>query len=304
VIERYLQQLALELAQEGVRGRAAKRVVAEARDHLLELEAEHGERGAVAHLGKSATLARAVAVQLATTWTRRATYGAFLALALTGIAYLAVFAVVNLGGGWPDLFGGDIAALGVGAVIGATLFPQVAFVSGCLALLRAFRLRAGHALPAGELRVMRSRAAIALVAAALTWVCLALFAIEFRDAPPLEPWVPAAVLGLCVAAAIALACGAIALARSARPSAAAGPRVGGDVFDDLGPIFELPLLRGLRAHPWRFAAIFAGAVAFCAFAMGIASEGDPQGAVLQAFVEGLAVLASFALLGRPLALRR
>jgi hypothetical protein len=304
VIEQYLQRLAIELDQEGVRGRPAQRVLTEARDHLLELTAVHGERGAVAHLGKSSTLARAVAIQLATTWTRRATYGAFAALALTGMAYLGVFAVVNLGGGWPDIAGGKIAALGVASVVGATLFPQVAFVSGCLALLRAFRLRSGHTLPAGELRVMRSRAGIALAAGALTWASLALFAVEFRDAPPLEPWVPAAVLALCSAAAVALASGAIALARSARPRAADGARVGGDVFDDLGPLFDLPVLRGLRAHPWRFAAIFAGAVAGSAFVMGLASEGDPQGAVLQAFVEGLAVLASFALLGRPLALRR
>jgi hypothetical protein len=284
VIEQYLRRLAVELAQEGVRGRAAKRVLAEARDHLLELTSVHGERGAVAHLGKSGTLARAVAIHLATTWTRRATYGAFAALALTGMAYLGVFVIVNVGGGWPDLFGGEIAALGVASVLGATLFPQVAFVSGCL--------------------VMRSRAAIALAAGGLTWISLALFAIEFRDAPPLEPWVPASVLALCALAAVALGAGAIALSRSARPRAAPGRRAAGDVFDDLGPIFQLPPLRSLRAHPWRFAGIFAGGVALSAFGMGLVNEGDAQGAVLQAVIEGLAVLLSFALLGRPLALRR
>lgn len=304
MIEQYLRRLAVELAQEGVRGRAASRVLMEARDHLLELTSVHGERGAVAHLGKSGTLARAVAIHLATTWTRRATYGAFAALALTGIAYLGVFAVVNLGGGWPDIFGGEIAALGVVSVVGATLFPQVAFVSGCLALLRAFRLRSGHTLPAGELRVMRSRAGIALAAGALTWAALALFAIEFRDAPPLEPWVPASVLALCALAALALAAGAIALARSARPRAAPGRRAPGDVFDDLGPVFQLPPLRSLRTHPWRFAALFAGGVALFAFLMGWVSDGNPQSGVLQAVFEGLAVLLSFALLGRPLALRR
>jgi hypothetical protein len=304
VIEQYLSRLAAELAREGVRGRAATRVVEEARDHLLELAAEHGERGAVAHLGKSGTLARAVAIQLATTWTRRATYGAFAALALTGIGYLGVFAAVNLGGGWPDIVGGEIAALGVISVVGAALFPQVAFVSGCLALLRAFRLRSGHALPAGELRIMRSRAAIALAAGGLTWISLALFAIEFRHAPPLEPWVPGTVLALALAAALALGAGAIALARSARPRAAPGKRAPGDIFDDLGPIFQLPPLRSLRAHPWRFAAIFAGGVALSAFVMGWVNEGDPQSGVLQAVFEGLAVLLSFALLGRPLALRR
>jgi hypothetical protein len=304
VIEQYLTRLAEELAREGVRGRAATRVVAEARDHLLELAAAHGERGAVAHLGKSGTLARAVAIQLATTWTRRATYGAFAALALTGIAYLAVFAVVNLGGGWPDIVGGEIAALGVISVVGAALFPQVAFVSGCLALLRAFRLRAGHALPAGELRTMRARAGIALGAGALTWICLALFAIEFRDSPPLEPWVPGAVLALAVAAALSLSAGAIALARSARPRAAPGGRTAGDVFDDLGPLFQLPVLRSLRAHPWRFAGVVAGGVALAAFVTGWVNEGDPQSGMIQALFEGVAVLASFALLSRPLALRR
>jgi hypothetical protein len=38
--------------------------------------------------------------------------------------------------------------------------------------------------------------------------------------------------------------------------------------------------------------------------MGLVNEGDPHGAVLQGVIEGLAVLLSFALLGRPLALRR
>jgi hypothetical protein len=61
VIERYLADLSAQLAFYGVRGRRARRVVAESRDHLLELAAEEGEQGAVARFGPSQKIAEEVA---------------------------------------------------------------------------------------------------------------------------------------------------------------------------------------------------------------------------------------------------
>ena len=61
VIERYLLDLAAQLAFYGVSRRRAKRVVAESRDHLIELAAEGDEHRAVARFGPPQTIAIEVA---------------------------------------------------------------------------------------------------------------------------------------------------------------------------------------------------------------------------------------------------
>jgi hypothetical protein len=57
LIESYLTELAVELDFHGVGSRRAARIVAEARDHLLELAAEHGEEEAVERFGPARELA-------------------------------------------------------------------------------------------------------------------------------------------------------------------------------------------------------------------------------------------------------
>lgn len=57
MIERYLTDLAAELAFHGLGRRRAARIRAEARDHLLELAAEHGEEEAVSRFGPARQLA-------------------------------------------------------------------------------------------------------------------------------------------------------------------------------------------------------------------------------------------------------
>ena len=302
MIEQYLMALARALEESGVEGRAADRVLAESRDHLLELAQEAGEQEAAAHFGDARALAQQVAAQLATTRTRAATYGSFGALALVGAGYLGVFAAVNLGGGWPDIFDGQLAALGVLAGIGTFVFPQVALVAGCLGLLRALRLRRAGALPAAELQVMRSRSAVALGAGWLTIVSWAIFAVDFRNAAPLASWVAPTVLAICGVLAIPLGAASAALVRSAGPQAPPGPA--GDVFDDLAPVFRLRPLRPFPGHPWRFAFLFAACVGLIGFALGWTAEGDPGSGVVRGGFEGLAVLMCFAALGRRLALRR
>jgi len=302
VIEQYLTVLARALEESGVEGRPADRVLAESRDHLLELVQEAGEQEAAARFGDPRALAQQVAAQLATTRTRAATYGSFGALALAGVGYLGVFAAVNLGGGWPDIFDGQIAVLGVLAGIGTFVFPQIALVAGCLALLRALRLRRGEVLLAAELQVMRSRATVALGAGWLTMGSWAVFAVDFRNAAPLASWVAPAILAICGVLAVPLGVASAALLRSAAPQAPAGPA--GDVFDDLAPVFRLRALRPLPGHPWRFALLFAACVGLVGFALGWTAEGDPGSGVFRGAFEALAVLICFTALGRRLALRR
>ncbi len=61
VIERYLVDLRAQLAFYGVPRRRAARVVAESRDHLMELAADEGEGEAVARFGPPQTIAVEVA---------------------------------------------------------------------------------------------------------------------------------------------------------------------------------------------------------------------------------------------------
>jgi hypothetical protein len=57
LIHLYLTDLAAELAFRGVGRRRSARILAEARDHLLELAAEHGEQEAVERFGSARRLA-------------------------------------------------------------------------------------------------------------------------------------------------------------------------------------------------------------------------------------------------------
>jgi hypothetical protein len=57
LIESYLTELAVELSFHGVGSRRAARILAEARDHLLELAVEHGEDEAVERFGPARQLA-------------------------------------------------------------------------------------------------------------------------------------------------------------------------------------------------------------------------------------------------------
>lgn len=270
MIDRYLADLGRELAARGVRGRAAGRVLTEARDHLIELES-------VERFGPSAQIAQEVAAELATTRTIRSAYAAFAALALTAATYLGFMALA----GQPDLFSARHEAIGVAATIGLVLFPQVAFVAGCLALLRAFRRRANTQ---EELGVIRARARIALGAGALTGVSMAVWIVEFRQ--------PAWLLVFPLLVMPLLAVAAVVVGRAGEPRAPAGDPPG-DVLDELG----------FRMDPWPFAVLFALLVGALGFIGGWVAEGDPGSGMVRGAFEAAAVLACFAVLGRRLALR-
>jgi hypothetical protein len=278
MIDDYVRRFSECLASRGVAGRDRTRVLRETEDHLHELAVEHGEEGAVTRFGEPDPLAVEIGAQLATTKTIRSTYASFAALTLTAIAYLAFLALGDSRGSSPDLFSGDHLALGVAATLGLLVFPQVAFVCGGLALLRALRCRGAAALSCEELDVLGRRSAVALAAGGLTLVSMVLWGIEFRDLVP--------TLALSLVAALPLGVVTFALARASGPQAVShGPPQ--DLFDDLR-------LARLRAHPWPFALL----VSLLAAIPGFVTNGPILGVL-----EALAVLGCFAVLGRALALR-
>ncbi|MBV8396925.1 MAG: hypothetical protein JO064_11790 [Actinobacteria bacterium] len=255
----YLDELARELRAVGIRGLRGRRIVAELADHLA--------CDPDADLGSPRALAQQFADELATRSTRRGAFAAFGGLAVAGIAYTVAFAEA---GRLHDSL----------ATVVAILAPQVAFVAGTLAVLRAARLR-GLALPAAEARVIRRRTTVALGAGLATMAAVI-------------------ALGHTVVGAIGLA----ALI-AATPLVFRGVRVrstaagaAGDLFADLGPLVPAPL----TGRPWRLALVVAAAVGAAVTLAGVV-QSDPFDGALRGLADGTAVLAGFALLGRYLGLR-
>ena len=277
MIDDYLATRSDELVRRGVGVHDRDRILAEVTDHLRELADRHGEADAVARFGEARPLAVELASQLATTKTIRSTYATFAALAVTAFAVLALVAYAH-DRAPNDVLAGKHAAAGLLASLGLLLLPQVAFVSGGLALLRALRRRGHGALPCEELDVLGRRSAVALAAGGLTAVSMLVWGYEFGHFLP--------VLVLAVVAVTPLCAVAPALASASSPQALSAGRAE-DVFDDLH-------LGRLRPRPW----LFAVAVALTAAGIALAVDG-----VVLAGLELTAVLVCFAALGRPLGLR-
>jgi hypothetical protein len=303
VIERFLEELESCLASLGVRDASLQRVLAEARDHLEHAAREDGEEQAIESFGDPRRFARLVASELATRRTVHATFGAFAALALTGATFLLVFALVPRAGGWGDLFGGHVRALGPALALAIAVPPQIALVAGCLALLHAVRLWRRPAAGREALVLLRRRSNAALAFAAATLVAVVAYALDFTGA--LAAWWTWATVAACVVLAAPLAGAAYAVSSSvcpyAEPSGAAG-----DVFDDLGPVARIGVVRRLELpeHPWRLAWLSALVVGVAAFALGWYAEGDPGSGLVRGVFEAVVLLICFAALGRTLGLRR
>ena len=301
MIDDFLRELAAALADAGVRGAHARRVLAEARDHVLEACAEIVEADVVRAFGAPRELAGLIAAEVATTAARTAALATFAVLGVAGLVYAALFLTLPLAGS-PDVFGGSVPGLGIVAFAGIVVAPQVAFVSGSLALIRVLRVRCRGALSADELRMQRWRTGVALGAGVVTFVALALVAVDFhRDVA--RWWILGALGSGVVFTPVFVGLG-LTLARTARPRPlAVGPV--DDVFDDLAQALAFAPLKRLQlpSHPWRFALLVA-AVAAAAVGFGGASAGDPFDSVLRAAAEVVAVLGCYAVLRRPLGLVR
>lgn len=280
----YLDRLSAELGRVGIRGRLRDRILTEAADHLAE--------GEPARFGDPAALARQFADELGTAAARRSALRAFAALALAGAAY----AVAGSSLGRPDLAGAPEPALGVLAALGATVLPQVSFVAGSLAALRAWRRRSELVLSAAEVRLLLRRTGIALAAGAGSLACAALYALEYR-ADLGVVWSDVAIAGAAAASMPVAAASATTLRAARLRTQAAG--AAGDLFDDLGPLVPARY----RGRPWALAGAVAAAAGALVLVAGIV-QADPFDGALRAGAEALACLGGFWALGKPLGLRR
>ncbi len=279
----YLETLTDELRRVGIAGSAAQRIVSEIKDHLA--------CDPAAELGDPKALAHQFADELGTVRARRAGLAVFGALAIAGLLYGAAFAVGVQGfarhrSGLPALvlIGGGLALLG----------PQLAFVAGGLAGLRALRLRASLVASRAEAVIVARRATVGLGAGLAAMAGLALLAYHSGVAVEKNTFVvvAAGVGALALIAAIPL----LVVASRLRPVASGQA---GDLFDDLRG-FTPPVLDG---RPWRLALVVAAALAVVITAAGVLQH-DPFDGAARGLADGLACLAGFGLLGRYLGLRR
>jgi hypothetical protein len=279
----YLEQLSGELATVGITGARRRRILAEVDDHLR-------TSGDVGAFGPPALVAQRFADELATVRSRRVAYGTFVALVPAGLAFAALFL---LGGPGPDITSARTVPIGVAAAATMLLAPQVAFAAALLAVIRAWALRGSAAAPSAELAVVRRRALLAGVSAGLTLTAMLVYAYEY-SAGLSQAWILAIALSSAVALVpVALAVSAATQVGRLRPAV---PGDGGDLTLDLAPLIgRLPFV----ATPWRLCFGFAACVSLLALIGGGVDEG-PRNAI----AEFVAIVGCFAVLGRPLGLRR
>jgi hypothetical protein len=276
----YVDELARELGAVGIGGGRRERILAEVGDHL------RSDPEAESRFGPSRELANAFAADAGTTESRRAAVIAFGALAVAGIVYAIAFVAFGRASHLSDP---PLASLAFFVIV---LAPQIAFVAGALALLRAWRGRARGVLSSAERTVLARRTNLALGAGLATMAAVLVYAIEIRSS--ISGWLFAFTLAGAGAASMLLVVAIVPSVRAARlRPRIAGPA--GDVFDDLG-------LAGYRARPWRFALIVAGLAGLGVWFAGIAGA-DPIDGFIRGVFEALACLGGFALLGRYLSLR-
>jgi hypothetical protein len=277
----YLDELSRELTHCGIRGATRARILDEVGDHL------RSEPDAQERFGSPAAIANEFAAEIASHASRRAAFVAFAALAVAGAVYAAMFVSQAFANPPSETLAPALGALALAAMVVA---PQLAFVAGALALVRALRRR-GRALPTAELTILRRRTLVALASGVVTMAALALYAFEFAHS--LAGWWTTATYASAIAAGLLLVGASVPAARAARlkPEVAGAA---GDVFDDLG------LASG---EPWRLAAAVALAVGAAVWLASIV-QGDAIDGLVRGIFEAAACLAGFAALGRYLGLRR
>jgi hypothetical protein len=315
VIEAYLSELAESL---DVPPRTRRRILDEARDHLLEvadrgrelgLTDSEAERRAVEVFGAADVIARGFHEQLATA-------GAHRSSKLTGALLVGLLVVIGLAGqagGWPS-------SGAYGSV--AFMLGQVAVVAGALGVARSLRYRGAGPVPADRLVDIRRANGVALGCVGAVVATITVGVVTHARSLGDSGWTIALAVAVGGLASLGVASG-FTLARSAaaaRSLPAGPPRE--DAFDDLLALVPVPQVAGvlagpvgwIRSRPWRFCALFAAA---CGLALaaghGLTDGGLPAlgdiwrallGGLLLASIEGAAVVLAFACLGRYLGIRR
>jgi hypothetical protein len=286
----YLRELAAALAEVGIQGRRRRRIVTELEDHIA-CDPEAAQR-----LGEPRELAAAFAAELATVGTRRAVVRTFIALVGVAVTFLVPLVALDWAVGYPDLFAGRSTALSVAAGVVMLVAPQVAFVAGVLAAVRAVRRRRDVVLPAAEVRLLQRRAGIAAGSGAVSVLGVALYAVNFTGELPAW-WIALALSCSAAGLALAGAAGVVVATIAGVRSAAGGPAGGLD--QDLPWI----LVERLAARPLLLCAAVGVPVCLAALVLGWLAEGALVDGLVRAAPEALAFLAGFAALGRPLGVR-
>jgi hypothetical protein len=280
----YVDELSRELAAHGIRGRRRRRILLETNDHL------RSDAGAEERFGSAREVANAFAAELGAQATRRAAVSGFAALGVAGAVYAASFASLTFASPPSETIEPMLGALAFAAMIVA---PQVSFVAGALALLRALRRRRERVIPTQELVVIRRRTGVALFFGLVTMGALSLYGYEFRSA--LAGW-------WLTLTYVSTAGGSILLALAALPTVAAA-RARPEIAGDAGEVFADVGRQRLGDDPWRFARVVAFAAGLLVWLAALV-QGDPLDGLIQGVFEGLACLGGFAVLGRYLGLRR
>ena len=277
----YVDALNGELGRVGIRGRLRRRILAEVEDHL------RSDRDAERRFGSPSDVANEFAAEVGTHASRRAAVVGFFALAVAGGVFAACFAGLAVVGRSKS----EPPAAAVASLV-LIIAPQVAFVSGTLALLRVLRRRNARVLASAERVMVNRRTGLALTAGLATMGALAVLGIEYRH--ELAHWWVSFTLIATLTASSLLLLAAFPALRAIRLHPQV-PGSAGDVFDDVGFV-------RYRDKPWLFAARVALLVGLAVWVAGIVAS-DPIDGLLRGVFEALACLAGFAVLGRYLGLR-
>lgn len=301
--------------------RSRARILAETEDHLRCASADLGDgAAAIERYGSPATVATSFAHARARAANGRLAVG-------TAAAVLPFVVVFFLATQVPSVRAGAPAAAVANGVAGTLgwLTVQLAGVCFVLAIVRCWRLRCTPVPAAGTLRLAWRTAATATLATALTLVA---DVAAFTRMPAGQGQHAALIFGLVLAAIAGTAVAATQLILAARSVRSLARHVDEpatqDAFDDLGALanaigdrigittHRVAPLALVRRRPWAFAALSALAIGLAAGANHLIAEGAPPHGAAQALavllliaaIEGTAVLACYAALGRFLGLRR
>lgn len=279
----FVNDLESELARLRIPAGRRRRIVAEVEDHL------GCDPGSVERLGEPSLLARRFADELGTACARRAAVALFAALAPFGLLFGVLFALLGAAGFTTS----DRNLVGPAVILGT----QIAFVGGTLALLRAWRLRHEQAVSAAQAAVVRRRTALGLAGGVLTFAGIVTGASN--NPSHVATWFAPLAYATAAVGAITLTAAAVVLLQAYRLRPTSSGPAAGDLASDLGPLVPA----ALRGSPWRLAFTIAGLVALCIAIAGVV-QSDPFDGVARALVDATACMAGFAVLGRPLGLRR
>jgi hypothetical protein len=292
----YLDALETELAAAGIPARRRARIIAEFTDHLAE--------SPEAELGAPRDLARQFADELGTRLARVTAYRAFVALAVAATTLVVMFFLGGRSNGWVGYgsFNGNpterwyIPMLFVCAVA-----AQVALAAGTLALVRAWRLRRVVVISYADALILNRRAAVGLVAGAITMMVMPLTFFGFRHMgatfdhltdPGARWFVTNLILGSVAVIGLLSLLPSVLTAMRLRPSLEGEA---GDIRADIG--FDNPWIT-----PWRVALCLSGVIVIVLALTGVAAD-DPYDGLARGIADAGASLAGFALLGRYLGLR-